>query len=265
MGHIVHGVGDLAVRDRTHQPIREPVGLGQRDAEHLVDQARQRGRGEAQEPRDDLRVEHDGGHGAAGRHEHVEILRGRVGHRDPGAAEDGGQRSGVDRERVDEGDLVGPGDLNEGEVRDVGALGVELGVEPVELLARELVDQRIEAGLVLHHGRRCRRGRRHGRAGRVRQRTAASVQSSLRREEMDDPRLRSDRAPRLRPASRRTEVAGGPERSGRSSVAVDPSLSLLVTGPERRRCRCVGRRSPGCDGYTARTAETRSGPTDTGR
>ena len=59
-------------------------------------------------------------------------------------------------------DLSRPGDLNEGEVRDVGALGVELGVEAVERFARELADQRIEAGCVVHHERRCRRRRRHG-------------------------------------------------------------------------------------------------------
>ena len=32
VGHVVHGVGDLALRDRTLQPVREPVGLGQGDA-----------------------------------------------------------------------------------------------------------------------------------------------------------------------------------------------------------------------------------------
>ena len=88
VGDVVEGVGDLAVRDGPDQPVREPVGLGQRDAEHLVDQAGQRRCGEAEEPGDDLGVEDGGGDGPAGRHEHVEVLRRRVGHGDAGSAED---------------------------------------------------------------------------------------------------------------------------------------------------------------------------------
>ena len=88
VGDVVEGVGDLAVRDGPDEPVREPVRLRQRDAEHLVHQAGQRRRGETEEAGDDLGVEDRGGHGAARRHQHVEVLGRRVGHRDAGPAED---------------------------------------------------------------------------------------------------------------------------------------------------------------------------------
>ena len=75
------------------------------------------------------------GQGAAGGQEDVEVLGGRVGHRDARAVEDVGQRGGVDGERIDEGHPVGPGDLDQSQVGHVRPLGVELGVERVVLLA----------------------------------------------------------------------------------------------------------------------------------
>ena len=154
VGDVVQGVGDLALRNRTDQPVGEPVGLGERNAEHLVHQAGQRRRGEPEEAGDDLGVEDGGGDGPAGRHEHIEILRRGVGHRDARPAEDPGQRRRVHRERVDERHDARPGDLNECQVGDVGLLGVELGVEAVAVLRGHFVHQRLEALGVDHHGRR---------------------------------------------------------------------------------------------------------------
>ena len=106
------------------------------------------GRRHAEEPGHDLGVEHGGGDGTARGHEHVEVLRRRVGHRDARALEDPGQRRRVDGQRVDERHLVGPGDLDEREVGDVGPLGVELGVEAVVLLGADLVHQHRQARCV---------------------------------------------------------------------------------------------------------------------
>ena len=138
VGDVAHGVGELAFGHRPLQPVREPVGLGQGDAQHRVDQPAERRGRHAEEPGHDLGVEHGGRDRAAGGHEHVEILRGRVRHGDTGPAEHLGQRRRVDGERVDERHLVGPGDLDERQVGDVGPLGVELGVEAVALLGGDL-------------------------------------------------------------------------------------------------------------------------------
>ena len=88
--------------------------------------------------------------------QHVEVLRRRVGHRDAGSAEDRGQRRGVDGERVDQRHLVGPGDLDQGQIGDVGALGVELGVEAVVVLAATSATRASRPAVVDHHvgGRR---------------------------------------------------------------------------------------------------------------
>ena len=75
---------------------------------------------------------------------HVEVLGRGVRHGNAGATEHRRQRGGVDGERVDEGHLVLPGDLNERQIGDVGPLGVELGVEGVVVLRGHLGDQRLE-------------------------------------------------------------------------------------------------------------------------
>ena len=48
-----------------------------------------------------------------------------------------GERAHVARERVDERDAVRPRDLHQAELRPVGALAEELGVEPVRGLVEE--------------------------------------------------------------------------------------------------------------------------------
>jgi hypothetical protein len=83
---------------------------------------------------------------AAGRFEDVDVLFGRVGHGDTGPGEDPCQGCGIDGQRVDQGHLVRPAHLNEGQLRIVGALGVELGVECVMRLAGDLVAERVEVG-----------------------------------------------------------------------------------------------------------------------
>ena len=59
----------------------------------------------------------------------------------PGAGEQLAERGGVDRQRVDQRDPVGPGDLDQREVRPVRALAVELGVERVARLVGEGPDE----------------------------------------------------------------------------------------------------------------------------
>ena len=115
-----------------------------------------------EEPGHDLGVEDVGGQGATGGEQDVEILPGGVGHRHARAAEHGGQRGRVHGQGIDQGHLVGPGDLDEGQVRDVRPLGVELGVEAVVLLALEGVDERGQTARVVDHGRDVGGGRHRG-------------------------------------------------------------------------------------------------------
>ena len=89
--------------------------------------------------------------------EDVEVLSGGVGHGDTGSGEDAGERGGVDGERVDQGHAAGPGELDEGEVRHIGPLGVELGIEAVGGLSRQLDAQVFECARVGHHAERRRR------------------------------------------------------------------------------------------------------------
>ena len=79
---------------------------------------------------------------------------GGVGDGHARSVEDRRQRGGVDGQRIDQGHLVGPGDLDEREVGDVGALRVELGVEAVVLLVADGCDERVETAAVEHHDRR---------------------------------------------------------------------------------------------------------------
>ena len=61
-----------------------------------------------------------------------------------GSTEDSGQWGRVDRQRVDQCHLVGPGDLNQSQVGHVGTLGVELGVEAVGVLGGHLGDESLK-------------------------------------------------------------------------------------------------------------------------
>ena len=155
MGDVAHGIGDLARRDGPHEPVREPVRLGQRDVEHPLDEARERGGRHAEESGHDLRVEHRLGNRAARGHEHVEILGRRMGHRDTGPAEKGSKGGGVDGERIDERNPVLPGDLDQRQVGHIRPFGVKLGVEGVAVLPDGVGEQAFETLRVDDHGRWC--------------------------------------------------------------------------------------------------------------
>ena len=105
------------------------------------------GRAVAEEPGGDLGVDQVPGHDAARPLEDLEVLAGRVHDARRLAVEQAPQRGDVDDERVDEHDLVPGGQLQEGELRVVGALAVELGVERVGIDARRLVDEGGELSL----------------------------------------------------------------------------------------------------------------------
>ena len=77
------------------------------------------------------------GHGAAGQVEHLEVLVGRrAARRRPGPSRISAKRRDVDGQRVDQGQAVAPGELHQRELREVGALAVELGVDRVGRLGR---------------------------------------------------------------------------------------------------------------------------------
>ena len=62
---------------------------------------------------------------------------------------------GIHGERVDQGHLVGPGDLDQRQIGHVGALGVKLRVEAVRVLRRHFGDEILESCRVDDDGRRC--------------------------------------------------------------------------------------------------------------
>ena len=138
VGDVGRGVLELARLERPAQPVGEPVGLGQPQAELALVQRGQRRRGHAEEAGGDLGVEQALRDGAAGEVEDLEVLVGGVQHRERVAVEDLGERREVDRERVDQDQAAVPGELHQRDLRVVGALAVELGVERV----RRLVAQR---------------------------------------------------------------------------------------------------------------------------
>ena len=111
----------------------------------------QRRRAVADEAGGDLGVEQARRDRADGVGEHVEVLLGGVGDGDGRALEQPGQRRRVDRQRVDQHEAAGPGDLHQREAREVGLLAVELGVDGV-------------AGLGDQRRRRRRRARPGGRS-----------------------------------------------------------------------------------------------------
>ena len=85
------------------------------------------------------------GHRAADVLEHLEVLGAGV-HRDGAAGtEQLGEGQRIDRQGVEEGDAVGPPELQHGDVGPEGALAVELGVEGELGLARELVEEDADA------------------------------------------------------------------------------------------------------------------------
>ena len=93
------------------------------------------------------------GHGAADGEQDLEVLAGGVDDGQAGSVEQLGHRRDVDGEGVDEDDLVVPGELHEGELGEVRALAVELGVERPDLDVAEPVEQVGQGGVVGDDGR----------------------------------------------------------------------------------------------------------------
>ena len=135
------GVGDLLRRERPLEPVAHPGALLQADAEEVAHELGQRRRPEAEEAGGDLGVEHPGGDGSRGPEQHLEVLLAGVGHHQAVAVEHRAQRADVDQGGVDDRGASRGGDLEHGEAGVVRRLAVELGVEPVGLGARQLVDQ----------------------------------------------------------------------------------------------------------------------------
>lgn len=157
VGDVGGGVLELTVGERSAQPVTQAVGLGEADPQLAGQQGGQRGGGRAEEAGGDLGVEEAPGHGGAGGVEHLEVLAGGVHHGQAGALEQWPQPGDVDLEGVDEGDLVVPGQLDQGQLGEVRALAVELGVEGPDLDGEELLDESGQVPVV-GDDRRRRRG-----------------------------------------------------------------------------------------------------------
>jgi hypothetical protein len=125
----------------------------------VLDEARQRREPEAEEGGRDLGVEEARRTGAALLAEDLEILLGRMADEQTVAVEHGGERLDVDRERIDHGDLVRRRHLEEGELRKVGLLAMELGIERNRGRARKAIEQGGEVPFVsIQRGSATRRG-----------------------------------------------------------------------------------------------------------
>jgi hypothetical protein len=135
----------LVLRERAAQPVREAVALRQPNAELAFDERRQRRRAVSREAGRQLRVEQLCRHRAARPVEHFDVLRGRVHDDDSRACEYGRERLEFDRERVDERDARAPSHLYQGDVREVRALAVELGVDRDRGFAAEALDERVDS------------------------------------------------------------------------------------------------------------------------
>ena len=148
IGDIGGGVGDLRGRQRPRRPVAEPVRLvdraaGQRRDQRVVADL-------LAEPRHhggDLGVEQRPRHVAEAEDEDLDVLpRGveHLHHRLVG--EQFAERGEVDvrRLRIDHRDLVFAGKLHDAELRPVGALAHEFGIDGDELFRREPVAEGLE-------------------------------------------------------------------------------------------------------------------------
>ena len=131
MGNIGRRVRALLLGQRTREPVGEAVAFGEPHAELRGDEVRQRRRAVAHEAGGELRVEQHSGHGSAAAAQHLEVLLRGVEHPDAVAVEELRERPDVDRERIDQRDEVGHSQLHERDLRVVGALTVEFGVERI--------------------------------------------------------------------------------------------------------------------------------------
>ena len=106
VGDVGGRVGEGVVAERAAQPVGQAVGLGQVDAEPPLQQHAEAGRAQADEPGGDLGVDQVAGHDAARPLEDLEVLAGGVHDAHRVAVEQPPQRPDVDRQRVDQDDVV---------------------------------------------------------------------------------------------------------------------------------------------------------------
>ena len=132
---------------RTAQPVGEPITFCGRHLQLGHQQRHERRGAVAEKAGGELGVVHVCRHCAAGVGEHVEVLLGGVQNRNGVAGEQAPQRRQVDRQRVDQRRLRVDCELHQGQLRKVGALAMELGIERVSGLDYEPIDQRLELGL----------------------------------------------------------------------------------------------------------------------
>ena len=145
---VAGGVGELVVVERPGQPVGQAVALGQPDAQDALVEARPTTAWTCPTNPAAIWVSNRwAGTGAAGQLEHLEVLVGGVQHGHAVAVEDLGQRGDVDGQRVDQGQPVAPGHLHQGQLREVGALAVELGVDRVGRRVAQGVEHGGEAGV----------------------------------------------------------------------------------------------------------------------
>jgi hypothetical protein len=134
------GVGALIVVQRAAQPIGEAVALGEVHVVVLLDQGGQRRERVPAEPGRQLGVEQVSRQHPAGPVQHLEVLARGVHHHGGRTLEGPGERGEIDRERIDEGLLVVPRQLHQGELGEVGLLAVELGVDTERRHLHQLLD-----------------------------------------------------------------------------------------------------------------------------
>ncbi len=149
--HVVAGVGNLGGGQRPLRPVGEALGMLQPHAQGLVEHALQRQRAaQPREPGRQLGVEHRRGTGAEVQGETGQVGAGgvhRLDHRPVGDQVGNGlQRRSP--QRVDHGQPLGGGDLDEAEHRRVRALPDELGVQRAAPLTAGVGQQRGQAGVV---------------------------------------------------------------------------------------------------------------------
>jgi hypothetical protein len=105
-------------------------------------------RAQPHEPRGHLRVGKPAGSDAAGPLEYLEVLAGGVHEAQARPVEQRAQAADVNRQRIDLHDVLAGCDLQQGELRVVGPLPVELGVECVCGRATGRLDEGVELALV---------------------------------------------------------------------------------------------------------------------
>ena len=149
VGDVAGGVLALGLGQRPAKPVGEAITLGRVDAELAVQDRHQRRRAVPEEAPRHLSVEEHAGHGADCVGQHVEVLLGCVEHGLRIGLEEPAHDADVDGQRIDQDQLVVPGELHERQRREVRALAMELGVDRVGGLGGDFVDDGVEIGLAV--------------------------------------------------------------------------------------------------------------------